>query len=1006
MSLAPRRIALQISLMVSGTWLPLAAQAVITINGPNAPAQVIGSGTDPDLTVSLGGGINSSQNAVELRAVPNSVPNDTIVNLGRIVSTGAGAVVTAGPQNDSGYYNLSSIPGSVIQGANDAIRLNTTLKDFGTINLDNGGTVRALNGQAVDFSSVIGANARTTINNQRFAQIRAEAGDALRTGSHLSMTNAGSITTGDVRSAADTFDAIKVGSATDVKITNYGQISGGRNGISGDQINGLSNYQGTIYGRNGAGVLIKGDGSLTNTVGTITGAADGRLANVDGDGVRIGGIAVIDNWGIIHGAGSRGVDQNGQAYTSEGVSIGGGYVINRNSPTQIWGDNNGLLASDGLGGSALGATTVQNDAVIRGMNGYGVRFIGEFDDLVINSGLITGSNGVALDMGGGNDTLRLGRGSVFEGLVDGGTGQNSMIMAGTSRYSIGSSDTAMLEGTLHDSRNFQTLQVQNGYWTIDGKTDFNQGVQVFSGALLKNQGSIVGDVVVDRGGEYLGNGSVGNLTINGQLSTSTSWGAPQVNGNLTLAKDATVYFETRADGSAATTHVTGNANLNGARLQLNSAYGYPWHTRFTVLEAGSITGAFESLSIRPYAYLIPTLSYEANKVNLDYRRNDIEFGWYARTGNGARAVESIESSKPNALYDALLGTSPQTAGVAIEALAGSSNANLAGATLAASAQVGTSMLSAMRQMSSGSSLLVGLDPAQTPALAATGVPGAAHNLNDPNARGRVWLQGIGSYGKLDGNQGGEGMQQHTQGSLLGVDWSLSPLWRMGILGGYTKTDLDSHDVDNKLHSWHVGAYAVRQDGPIALRLGAAYSHHAGDNKRTVAFESFNERPKGDYDADSQQAFAELGYALGSGRLNIEPFANLGYQRYHRDSYAEKGGASSLKVDAQTQDNISSTLGLRLAHLTQLDNGISLTPRASLGWRHLYGNVDNEARQAFLVGGNAFTVEGSALDQNSLMVEAGFDIGLSARHSVSVGYNGELGGSSRNHALIGQWQITF
>ncbi|WP_283099306.1 hypothetical protein [Pseudomonas sp. MWU15-20650] len=26
-----------------------------------------------------------------------------------------------------------------------------------------------------------------------------------------------------------------------------------------------------------------------------------------------------------------------------------------------------------------------------------------------------------------------------------------------------------------------------------------------------------------------------------------------------------------------------------------------------------------------------------------------------------------------------------------------------------------------------------------------------------------------------------------------------------------------------------------------------------------------DRPKGDYDANSQQAFAELGYALGSGR---------------------------------------------------------------------------------------------------------------------------------------------
>lgn len=193
---------------------------------------------------------------------------------------------------------------------------------------------------------------------------------------------------------------------------------------------------------------------------------------------------------------------------------------------------------------------------------------------------------------------------------------------------------------------------------------------------------------------------------------------------------------------------------------------------------------------------------------------------------------------------------------------------------------------------------------------------------------------------------------------------------------------------------------------MALRLGAAYSHHDGDNKRTVEFEGFSDKPKGNYDADSQQAFAELGYALGSGRFNIEPFANLGYQRYHRDSFTEKGGIASLKVDAQTQDNFSSTFGARLAHLSQLDNGISLTPRASLGWRHVYGNLDSETRQAFVVGGDAFNVEGSALDRDSLMVEAGLDVGLSARHTLSVGYNGELGSNSRNHAVVGQWQMSF
>ncbi|MDV3444011.1 hypothetical protein R0G64_32255, partial [Pseudomonas otitidis] len=41
------------------------------------------------------------------------------------------------------------------------------------------------------------------------------------------------------------------------------------------------------------------------------------------------------------------------------------------------------------------------------------------------------------------------------------------------------------------------------------------------------------------------------------------------------------------------------------------------------------------------------------------------------------------------------------------------------------------------------------------------------------------------------------------------------------------------------------------------------------------------------------------------------------------------------------------------------------------WRHVYGNVDSSTRQAFLSGGNAFRVEGTALDRNSLLVNLSF-----------------------------------
>ena len=425
-----------------------------------------------------------------------------------------------------------------------------------------------------------------------------------------------------------------------------------------------------------------------------------------------------------------------------------------------------------------------------------------------------------------------------------------------------------------------------------------------------------------------------------------------------------------------------------------------------MLSAGTLDGTFGNVT-SDYAFLTPTLNYTPTSVELTYARNDVAFAEYASSANGHSAAIGLSQLKAgNALYNALLNTSTQAAGAAIEQLAGSSNASLSSATLGATSQVGSSMLAAMQSVGAGAGLRVASAAQDTPALAATGLPPGVRNLNDPNAQGRLWLQGLGSYGRLDGTHGNSDLTQRTKGGVLGADWALTPDWRMGVLGGYSKTDVDSSAMEGTVNSWHAGVYGIRQSGALAVRLGAAYSGHNGDSKRSVAFNGFTDQPKGDYHASSQQAFAELGYALGSGRLSAEPFANLGYQRYQRDRYTEKGGAAALSVDKQTQDNFSSTLGVRLAHLSQLENGMSITPRLSAGWKHTYGDVSSSTNQRFVLGGSAFNVEGSALDRNSLVLEAGLDIGVSARQTLGVGYTGDMGSNSRTHGLIGQWQMSF
>lgn len=329
-------------------------------------------------------------------------------------------------------------------------------------------------------------------------------------------------------------------------------------------------------------------------------------------------------------------------------------------------------------------------------------------------------------------------------------------------------------------------------------------------------------------------------------------------------------------------------------------------------------------------------------------------------------------------FDAALANHPGGIGAALEQLAGSQNANLAAATQNTTQQLSAQLLSILRTL-----------PADDD--------------------GHFWLKGLGNDGTLDKKAGSAGLKYGTQGLLLGADWALDHAWRVGVMGAKSSSHLDAQRFSADLDSWHLGGYAVRQDGPLALRLGAIYSSHDGQNKRSVKLLDYAEQLRGNYTAHSQTVFSEMGYQLGSADFSVEPFAGLGYQRYHRDGFKERGGLSALNVGSQNQQNLSSTFGLRLASLYRFDNQMSLTPHLSTRWKHLYGDVDSQVRQSFRytpVQSDGFTLQGTSLDRNSLNVEAGLDLALSPQHTVGLTYANETGNHSRNQGLMGQWQMKF
>ena len=69
--------------------------------------------------------------------------------------------------------------------------------------------------------------------------------------------------------------------------------------------------------------------------------------------------------------------------------------------------------------------------------------------------------------------------------------------------------------------------------------------------------------------------------------------------------------------------------------------------------------------------------------------------------------------------------------------------------------------------------------------------------------------------------------------------------------------------------------------------------------------------------------------------------------------------------------------------------------SSLGWRHAFGDTTPETSLRF-AGGDAFTVEGAPLAEDTLVMEAGLTWLLAPRATLNLGYQGETGDGRADH----------
>ena len=542
-----------------------------------------------------------------------------------------------------------------------------------------------------------------------------------------------------------------------------------------------------------------------------------------------------------------------------------------------------------------------------------------------------------------------------------------------------------------------------GALVLSGQNTYTGATTVKSG-LLSVQGSIAtsSGLSVEKGGAIGGIGTFGSVTVadGGVIAPGNSIGTLNVAGDISFAAGSTYEVEANAKGESDKIVATGKAQLNGGSVLALAANGsYAPQTHYTILTAaGGVSGTFADVA-SSLVFLDPTLGYDANNVTLTLSRNDIRFADVATTANQRAAAIGAESlGFSNAAYTALTNLDRVQARFAFDQLSGEIHASTKGMLLQDGLLLNAAATNRIRSA-------FGDDSGKPTPVLAYG-EGGIESVAPDTDRFAFWSQAFGTWGDTDGDGNAAGFHRNTGGFLAGADGLVGDAWRVGLIGGYSRSSFDivdrqsSGDSDN----YHIGAYAGAGFGALSLTAGATYSWHRIETARSVSFAGFDDSLSAAYDARTAQIFGEASYATSAGRFDFEGFANLAYLNLDTDGFREKGGASALSGTSDSTDTTFTTIGVRTSTDVSFGETVAVLS-GTVGWRHAFGDVVPTSTLAF-AGGQGFTVGGAPIARDAALVEAGIDFNIAPAATFGVNYTGQIASGVSDHGVNAKLKVSF
>ncbi|MGC0053728.1 autotransporter domain-containing protein [Brucella pituitosa] len=704
--------------------------------------------------------------------------------------------------------------------------------------------------------------------------------------------------------------------------------------------------------------------------GAVTGAGD--LIKSGGGTLRLSnatnsyGNAFVQSGTLIGDAGS----------ISGNIGNAGTVVFNQLTDGSFAGDIAGL---DGVSGSMIkqgaGSLTLTGASKL---------------DWIIDSGNVTTAAGRfnrnADIASGASLTFDQTDGTAYEGVL---TGAGRVIKTGSATVFY-NGDSSFFEGS---------TEITNGAIIVG--SDATQANAVLGGSFnVETDGVLGGHGTVGSGA-----GSLVTITSGGTIAPGNSIGTFKVNGNLTFDSGSIYQAEITPALESNLINASGTVTIHGGTVYAVKTAGlYTPGSRWAIIGAdGGVSGAFDNLDQNmPFVDL--ALAYNANHVYIDVVRNTVAFCEIAETRNQCATGNGLESTGgSNSAYNAVAALPDETgARNALDQLSGEIHASVKTALIEDSHFVRDAAINRIRSAFDG----------DTPSIKAMPFDSrTATNSVQSNAGGlTVWGQGLGAWSDYDSNSNAATLKYSTGGFLFGADAPVFDTWRLGVVAGYSHTNIhvDERFSQGDSDNYHLGVYGGTSlnmgGGTLGLRTGLSYSWHEMDFSRSVSFPGFSDNLESSYSAETFQAFGDLGYRLDTDIADFEPFAALAYVTLRTDDFAENGATAALHASSQITDTTFTTLGIRAS--TEFAIGsMNATARAVLGWRHAFGDATPISSLAFSAGEN-FTIAGASIAEDAALIETGFDMVLTPSATLGLSYQGQLASSAKQHGFKANLALRF